>query len=189
MSLAGLFKSPNVLQHRELPLAKVHRRPLPQGKLSLSIGFFSLAARDLEKAMKASKLDNPDSLPPFLRHLPLSRAGLYSERIKRTLESLAPPDVELPSGILSIQIHQLEKLEIPHVRGAINKGSHKADHLPPSSNCQLVCCIRILRDGFAERWIFAQFINDTKVLQTRIKKFSANPYVNACTCLEEYLQT
>lgn len=144
VSLAGLFKSPNVLQHRELPLAKVHRRPLPQGKLSASIGFFSLAARDLEKAMKAS---NSEHLPPFLRSHPsqaISRAGLYSERIKSTLESLAPPDPELSSGILSIQIHQLEKLEIPHVRGAINKGSHKADHLPPSTDCQLVRLFRLL---------------------------------------------
>ncbi|KAF7976893.1 hypothetical protein HWV62_5444 [Athelia sp. TMB] len=173
VSLAGLFKSPNVLQHREQPLAKVHRRPLPQGKLSASIGFFSLAARDLEKAMKTS---NSEHLPPFLRSHPSqanSRSGLYSERIKSTLESLAPPDPELSSGILSIQIHQLEKLEIPHVRGAINKGSQKVDHLPPSTDCQLVGLSSL------SLLVHYQFINDAKVLQTRIKKFSANPYINA----------
>lgn len=138
VSLAALFQSPNVLQRRELPLAQVNRQPRPQGKLSFSIGFFALAARGAEKITKASTTS--ESLPPFLRNHPrhISRAGLYSERIKNALESLTPPDPDLPSGILSIQIHQLEKLEIPSVRGTIGSSSHKGDHVPPSTYCQLV---------------------------------------------------
>lgn len=141
--LSELFQSPNTLQRQQRPLAQVHRRPKPHGQLNFSAGFFAIAVRDLHKAMRTS--GNAAKLPPPLLGRPgdaLSRAGLFSDRIKGALESMTPPDPELPSGILSIQIHQLENLEIPTARGVFAKRKHK--HSPPSTYCQLVRSLQAL---------------------------------------------
>lgn len=143
MYLGDIFQSPNNLTHHQLPLTQIARRSQPNGTLAFSVGFFTMAARDLNKAINAS---TSKIIPPYLLHRPdevNSRAGLYSERIKGALEALTPPDIDLPSGVLSLQIHQLENLEIPNVHGALGshqrtKSSRQRSQASPSTYCQLV---------------------------------------------------
>lgn len=175
--LDDLFHAPHTMSRHEQPFQQINRRPRPRGKLSFSIGFFALARRDLDKAIKAAS--EAGDLPSFLnnRHGTASRASLYSERIKGALDSLIPPDPELPSGILSIQLHSLDNVEIPEIRGVVS--SRKRDRIPPSTYCQLVRSYHI--DVYRRLVLICiKFVNDEKLLQSRVKAISSHPYINAC---------
>ncbi|CEL56149.1 Meiotically up-regulated gene 190 protein OS=Schizosaccharomyces pombe (strain 972 / ATCC 24843) GN=mug190 PE=1 SV=1 [Rhizoctonia solani AG-1 IB] len=81
------------------------------------------------------------------------------------------PDPELPSGILSIQVHELRDLGFK-----LNKGTKGRGHGPGSSEEEE----EEEGDGLPSAYCVV-LVNDQKIYKTRVKPITASPFFNAAT--------
>lgn len=111
---------------------------------------------------------------------PLSQAAIDEERKKQTRHQATavdfePPDPRLPSGILSLQIHQIAGLEVT---------DHHRSKRPRRQNepGQDVEAAETENDPDEAPSAYARIIlNDEIVFQTRTKALNSNPFYNAGT--------
>jgi hypothetical protein len=146
------------------------------GKLTWSVGYYEKAA--LNQGLKKEASPN---VPKEIKDKPEAQeAGTVADS-KDELDALRiPPDVNVPSGILSVIIHQINNLERQDIKGSTgnregqsgqdtSEPAEEGDNLP-NSYCEII-------------------MNDDLVYKTRVKQYSSMPYFEAgeCTHLASYI--
>ncbi|KAJ1302770.1 hypothetical protein OPQ81_003079 [Rhizoctonia solani] len=158
-----------------------------KGSLEFTIGFYEKA--DPNPAFRAEKwkktLPNPN---PQQSNKPtnLSPDSTNADRPPDDEEIIRPnnalndleavvmtcaPDPELPSGILSIQVHELRNLGFK-----LNKGTKGKGNGPGSSEEEE----QEEGDGLPSAYCVV-LVNDQKIYKTRVKPITSSPFFNAAT--------
>lgn len=138
------------------------------GTLHWSIGYFEKAPLNQEL-----KTDPNSHLPKEVKDkADETSAGTVADSKDEKDALRIPPDPEVPSGILSVIIHQINNLERQDIKGSTGEREGQAgqdtsepaeegDNLP-SSYCEII-------------------MNDDLVYKTRVKQYSSMPYFEAGT--------
>ncbi|THV04792.1 hypothetical protein K435DRAFT_961790 [Dendrothele bispora CBS 962.96] len=166
----------NQMMRREDKLMGFEDADQMDGTLHWSIGYF-------DKVPLRKELELPPETPPppppktpvEMEMRPGDKAPNPGARdlpppppdVKRT-----PPDIEFPSGILSIVIHQINNLERQNLRGNTGEREGQAgqDTDDPSEQSDN------LPSGYVE-----VIINDDLVYKTRVKQYTSMPFFEAGT--------
>ncbi|GAO50106.1 hypothetical protein SAICODRAFT_18057 [Saitoella complicata NRRL Y-17804] len=169
-----LMRHPGKYEKRVDTLEGFDKGSKMRGKIHWSVGYFKKS-----KFSDEQRTDGEDQrLPPELRSLPEFKAqrGIADSNVEADA-LVCVPDPSQPSGILSIQIHQIVGLEVQNITGSYGKknpfqAGQKAGELSgqqaedtkqaPSAYCNII-------------------LNDDKVYQTRSKPFTTDPIFNAGT--------
>ncbi|KAL5640344.1 hypothetical protein ACGC1H_007571 [Rhizoctonia solani] len=158
-----------------------------QGNLEFTIGFYEKA--DPNTAFRAEKwkktLLNPDeegsnkptNLSPDSTDAdrpPDDEGIIRPDNALNNLEAAVmtcAPDPELPSGILSIQVHELRNIGFK-----LNKGTKGRGRGPGSSDEEE----EEEGDGLPSAYCVV-LVNDQKIYKTRVKPITSSPFFNAAT--------
>ena len=97
------------------------------------------------------------------REISQQKSREYIEREENLIISTRPPD-DYPSGVLSIQIHQITGLDLEQINKSDNETDHEKEESDdlPSAYCTII-------------------LNHVKIYRTRTKPKSAKPFFNAGT--------
>lgn len=188
-SLIGNPDSHNRVQKREDRFTGQDPDEKMAGSLTWSVGYFSktrIQPYQLEKQTVNEQIRTKEQLKDHVSELSthkLREAGkapdddeLHQQKAQdyRELEDAmiisAPPSNEFPSGILSVQIHNITGLEISKLRRRDNTGKGKEDNDEeaehnddmPDSYCTII-------------------LNHKKIYKTRTKPKNSKPFFNAGT--------
>lgn len=171
--LSELMKEPGKLQRRTDGLQGFEDSDTMQGSLTWSIAYYEKAKLEEDRQSKkgtAERLDKEVKDKPEMAQQPTS-----VDNQQETLALRVPPRKDLPSGILSIIVHQINQLERQNLKGAT--GSKKKRETVagqdtdapeeegpnlPNSYCEI-------------------YVNDNMIYKTRTKMFTSMPFFEAGT--------
>ena len=204
VSLVDLAKHPNKLFKRCDTLKGLDRERTKQGNIHWSLGFFGKAPSmreerpakedreveskatdgggdgdshgDVESEHDGKEMDSEsiESGSPLSEEV-VNREQKTQTRNQQTDVDFEPPDPSLPSGILSMQIHQIANLEVADV----HKFSKPRKRDEPGQD---VDTVETEDDPDHAPSAYCRIIlNDEIVFQTRTKALNSNPFFNAGT--------
>ncbi|CAE6440898.1 unnamed protein product, partial [Rhizoctonia solani] len=158
-----------------------------EGKLEFTVGFYEKAnpnpafrAEKWKKTLPDSEervSNKPTNLSPDstdANRPPDDEGVIRPENTLNDLEAAVmtcAPDPELPSGILSIQVHELRNLGFK-----LNKGTKDEGRGPGSSEEEE----QEEGDGLPSAYCVVS-VNDQKIYKTRVKPLTGSPFFNAAT--------
>ena len=145
----------------------------PSGKLNWEIGFFTL--QPLNKDLQTNGAD-PAITAGVRDNLKIAPKAGKADTETEAAALFIPPDPNLPSGILAIQVHQAIDLEIKDIRGTYGRRKdfargqdietkevdERVNDEAPSAYCNII-------------------LNDCLIYRTRTKSYSTKPFFNAGT--------
>jgi len=166
--LTELMANPNKVTSRTDALQGFEDANKMPGNLHWSIGYFEKAA--LNQGLK--KDPNANAPKEIKDKAEAQSSGTVADSKDEKDALRIPPDPEVPSGILSVIVHQINNLERQDIKGSTGEREGQAgqdtsepaeegDNLP-SSYCEII-------------------MNDDLVYKTRVKQYSSMPYFEAGT--------
>ncbi|EKM56362.1 uncharacterized protein PHACADRAFT_172085 [Phanerochaete carnosa HHB-10118-sp] len=139
------------------------------GTLHWEIGYFEKVP--LNKALKNEESPNVPAVAKE-KHEQVQEKPTVADSQEEADALRTPPDPNIPSGILSVTIHQINNLERQDIKGAsgsregqagqdTSEPEEESENLP-SSYCEII-------------------VNDDMIYKTRVKQYSSMPYFEAGT--------
>ena len=95
------------------------------------------------------------------------------------MDAKLPPKFEQPSGILSIQLHQMADLDLNRFRRTTDTDASGFHQHIPSTYCQIVSFGQYAEIAPDTEARLSQFVNDELIFTSRVKRLSNVPYINA----------
>ncbi|KAL4244032.1 hypothetical protein ABKN59_010294 [Abortiporus biennis] len=170
LPLADVMKKTNRMTKRTDKLQGFEDANDMPGEITWSVGYFD--KMPLNQSLKKSVEDKvPEGVPQGVKDKVEDKPSAADTQ-EEADAMFIPPDPEVPSGILSVIIHQINNLERQDIKG--NSGSREGQagqdtSIPseqsenlPSSYCELI-------------------VNDDLIYKTRVKQFTSMPYFEAGT--------
>ncbi|KAI0074714.1 hypothetical protein K474DRAFT_1665159 [Panus rudis PR-1116 ss-1] len=166
--LVELMKEPNKMIERVDKLHGFEDANDMPGTLHWSIGYYEKAA--LNQALKNE--ENPN-VPDVIKDKKEVQEQPTVADSKDEADALRiPPDPSIPTGILSVIIHQINNLERQDIKGntGSREGQQGQDTSEPSEEGEN------LPNGYCEI-----IVNDDMIYKTRVKPYTSMPYFEAGT--------
>ncbi|KAG9120814.1 hypothetical protein FRC07_003540 [Ceratobasidium sp. 392] len=160
-----------------------------KGTLEFTVGFYEKVAPNpafRADRWKKSLADHPDKDENDVKPSDVSPDSTNRDRPANDDEFIRPddalndieaavmtcaPDPDLPTGILSIQVHELRDIGFKLTKGTKSKGRGPGDDEEEEEE---------EGDGLPSAYC-AVLVNDQKVYKTRVKPITATPFFNAAT--------
>ncbi|KAK7679647.1 hypothetical protein QCA50_017359 [Cerrena zonata] len=166
--LADLMREPNKMNSRVDKLQGFEDANSMPGELYWDIGYFEKAP--LNQALKRE--ENPN-VPDVVKDKKQAQEQPTVADSQEEADALrTPPDLNVPSGILSVIIHQINNLERQDIKG--NTGNREGQAGQDTSEAAEEGAN--LPNGYCEI-----IVNDDMIYKTRVKQYTSMPYFEAGT--------
>ncbi|EPQ58830.1 hypothetical protein GLOTRDRAFT_54343 [Gloeophyllum trabeum ATCC 11539] len=167
--LIELMKNPGTMHSRVDKLQGFEDANDMPGTLHWEVGYFDKAP--LNKALK--KADPQPNVPDVVKDKKQAQETPTVADTQEEADALrTPPDPNIPSGILSVIIHQINNLERQDIKG--NTGSREGQGGQDTEEAAEEG--ENLPNGYCEI-----IVNDDLIYKTRVKQYTSMPYFEAGT--------